>query len=411
MADLTSVGVTSGVPSSGTGTVGTINYLTQVGAPISNGSTSAPVTVAITGNASAVTSSMNALVVSISPNSSVRTMTLSSNPTVTLSSNPTVIASSVWTVTLSSNPTVIASSDAAITSISSGTVAIGNAGTIAAVKAANTAPSSADPGLVVSISPNSINANGQALMTGSAPVTIASDQTFAAGGMPVTLRSSANFATIVAGSSAVTSTMSALVVALSTLGAGGSGGSSTVGLSSNPTVILSSNPTVIISSAVQTLWVAGTANSGLLSAAVTLLSTELVSLGSSVMAISANTGNAGKFTSSNTGQALQGEIFLTLTTSATTGAGALFSGWFMTSPDSGVTYETTSFTPLSRSPDFVIPVPTGTLGSSTTYKANGLVTLPALQFKVALQNNMGITIPSSASGNPLLLLAPIGTQG
>lgn len=115
MADLTSVGVTSGIPSSGTGTVATINYLTQVGAPISNGSTSAPVTVAITGNASAVTSSMNALVVSLSPNSSVRT--------TTLSSNPTMIPSSVATVTLSSNPTVILSSNPTITSVSSGLIA------------------------------------------------------------------------------------------------------------------------------------------------------------------------------------------------------------------------------------------------------------------------------------------------
>lgn len=64
----------------------------------------------------------------------------------------------------------------AITSISSGTVAIGNAGTVAAVKAANTAPSTADPGLVVSISPNSVNANGQALSSNSAPVVIASNQ-------------------------------------------------------------------------------------------------------------------------------------------------------------------------------------------------------------------------------------------
>jgi len=137
MADLTSVGVTSGIPSSGTGTVATINYLTQVGAPISNGSTTAPVTVAITGTASAVTSTMSALVVTLSPNSSTRLMTLSSNPTVIpssaiqvtltsnvvalssnptviLSSNPTVIASSVWTVTLSSNPTVLGSSQVAI---------------------------------------------------------------------------------------------------------------------------------------------------------------------------------------------------------------------------------------------------------------------------------------------------------
>src|SRR6185436_3589535 len=153
MADLTSVGVTSGVPSSGTGTVATINQLIAVGAPISNGSTSAPVTVAITGNASAVTSSMNALVVSLSPNSSVRTMTLSSNPTV--------IASSVWTVTLSSNPTVIASSDMAITSISSGAVSIINGANTAAVMAGSSTPTSTCAALVVAISPNTQNANGQ----------------------------------------------------------------------------------------------------------------------------------------------------------------------------------------------------------------------------------------------------------
>lgn len=168
MADLTSVGVTSGVPSSGTGTVGTINYLTAVGAPISNGSTTTPVTVAITGNASAVTSSMNALVVSLSPNSSVRT--------TTLSSNPTVIPSSVYTVTLSSNPTVIASSDMAITSLSSGVVALANGANVAAVKAGNTLASSADPALVVQISPLSVNPNGQQPSSNSSPVVISSNQ-------------------------------------------------------------------------------------------------------------------------------------------------------------------------------------------------------------------------------------------
>lgn len=44
-----------------------------------------------------------------------------------------------------------------------------------AVKAASTAPGATDPALVVAISPNSINSNGQAIMTGSAPVVIASD--------------------------------------------------------------------------------------------------------------------------------------------------------------------------------------------------------------------------------------------
>lgn len=46
----------------------------------------------------------------------------------------------------------------------------------AAVKAASTAPVATDPALVVAISPNSVNANGQKTMANSAPVVIASDQ-------------------------------------------------------------------------------------------------------------------------------------------------------------------------------------------------------------------------------------------
>ncbi len=46
----------------------------------------------------------------------------------------------------------------------------------AAVKAASTAPLATDPALVVAISPNSVNANGQAAMAASAPVVIASNQ-------------------------------------------------------------------------------------------------------------------------------------------------------------------------------------------------------------------------------------------
>ncbi len=44
-------------------------------------------------------------------------------------------------------------------------------------KAASTAPAATDTALVVAISPNSVNANGQATMANSAPVVIASDQT------------------------------------------------------------------------------------------------------------------------------------------------------------------------------------------------------------------------------------------
>jgi len=47
---------------------------------------------------------------------------------------------------------------------------------VAAVKDASTAPVATDPALVVAISPNSVNANGQTTMANSAPVVIASNQ-------------------------------------------------------------------------------------------------------------------------------------------------------------------------------------------------------------------------------------------
>jgi len=53
---------------------------------------------------------------------------------------------------------------------------ISQGGNTASVKAASTAPIATDPAVVVSISPNSVNANGQATMANSAPVAIASNQ-------------------------------------------------------------------------------------------------------------------------------------------------------------------------------------------------------------------------------------------
>lgn len=56
------------------------------------------------------------------------------------------------------------------------TTQIGNGTNTAAIKAASTAPSAVDPAIVVALSPNGINSNGQNLSTNSAPVVIASDQ-------------------------------------------------------------------------------------------------------------------------------------------------------------------------------------------------------------------------------------------
>lgn len=125
MPNLTSVGITAGVPTTGTGTVSTIDNL------IGTAGTGSAQVLTVQGNASGT-----ALPVS-------------------------------GTVTINAIPT--------------GTNTIGSVKTTdgtntAAVKAASTAPVSTDPALVVAIHPLSINGNGQAVMSSSAPVAIASNQ-------------------------------------------------------------------------------------------------------------------------------------------------------------------------------------------------------------------------------------------
>src|SRR5882672_7362626 len=92
MADLTSVGVTSGVPSSGTGTAATINQLIIVGSPISNGSTSAPVLVNISGTSSTITSTMSALNVAVSPNSAPLTISSVTSGSISLIQGVNVVS-------------------------------------------------------------------------------------------------------------------------------------------------------------------------------------------------------------------------------------------------------------------------------------------------------------------------------
>jgi len=175
MADLTSVGVTSGVPSSGTGDVATINQLIKVGSPISNGSTSAPVIASLVGPSSTVTSSMTGVVTALSYISSATVL-----PSVTSLSSGTVNVTSgtLGTVVSLTSGTVNLTSGTlgTLVSLTSGIVGIGNAGTVAAVKAGNTLASSADPSLVVQISPLSVNPNGQQPSSNSSPVVISSNQ-------------------------------------------------------------------------------------------------------------------------------------------------------------------------------------------------------------------------------------------
>ena len=154
----------------------------------------------------------------------------------------------------------------------------------------------------------------------------------------------------------------------------------------------------------------GTPYNGLLtSASVTIISTEMAGLTSSAVTVPSAT----TITSSYTGQAIWGDLFLTLGTSiAAPVAGANVCGWFLTSPDGGTTFESTSsWNPgPARPPDFLIPFSTLAYAAQAVAKTVGLVRLPALEFKVAVQNNLQVTFSTTNVANPTLKVAPFAMQ-
>ena len=154
------------------------------------------------------------------------------------------------------------------------------------------------------------------------------------------------------------------------------------------------------------LWQPGTANNGLSAPVLTLMSTELASLASGSAALSSVGGTGGVFTNSNTGQVIWAPLVLTL--GSTAGAfqtGANLSCWFLQSLD-GVNFETGTVAP-PRAPDVVFPLPATALAAAATFLSQGLVRIPALNFKVLCQNNSGQ--PLNAFGN-LVVLAPTAVQ-
>ena len=118
------------------------------------------------------------------------------------------------------------------------------------------------------------------------------------------------------------------------------------------------------------LWASGTSNSGLLTSLLSLQTTEMNSLANAGVALSSVGGSSGKFTNSDTAQAVWGDIFLTLgAIGSALSAGANLAGWFLVSPDSGTTYEPTSAA-LSRPPDFIVPLPATTISAGAMYKSS-----------------------------------------
>lgn len=156
------------------------------------------------------------------------------------------------------------------------------------------------------------------------------------------------------------------------------------------------------------LWYSGTSNNGLLTSALNLLTTELESVTNTSVAVSSVGGSSGVFSNSNTAQGMWADLFLSLGNpgiGSALSAGANLAGWFLTSPDGGTTFESTSVAP-PRSPDFIIPLPATTIGAGAApFKSAGLVLIPALKFKVLVQNNTGQTFGNGSTTAPFLQAA------
>jgi len=152
----------------------------------------------------------------------------------------------------------------------------------------------------------------------------------------------------------------------------------------------------------------GGSTAGYFSAVTTLMSTEIVSLGSSLTAKGTTT-----FTSSGSfGQAIWGEVAVIWGGSITPVAGGYIAGWFLRSPDGGTTFETTpsSATPPARSPDFTIPLSTIAYANGNVVYGNGLVKMPWSPVQIEVQNNAGTAFPSSGTAYTSIKLGPVAVQ-
>ncbi len=148
------------------------------------------------------------------------------------------------------------------------------------------------------------------------------------------------------------------------------------------------------------LWYAGSGSNGLLTTLLSLLTTELESLTNGSGVLSSVNGSSGVFNNSNTGQGQLADLFFNVGNPGIGSAisiGGCLSGWFLTSPDGGTTFESTASVPV-RTPDFSIPLPNTTISAGSVFKSNQPVIIPALPFKVYAQNNLGQTIGNPSCG-------------
>lgn len=159
------------------------------------------------------------------------------------------------------------------------------------------------------------------------------------------------------------------------------------------------------------LWDDTNATNGLWTSAITVMTTELDSKANAAVAASSVNGNSGVFPNTFFGQAIWADIFYMIGSPGMTGtlqAGACISGWFLTTPDQS-TYESVTVAP-PRPPDFIIPLPSATSLAASSFFAARNIMLPALEFKLLVQNNTGQTLSTGGTTAPYIKIAPIAMQ-
>lgn len=113
--------------------------------------------------------------------------------------------------------------------------------------------------------------------------------------------------------------------------------------------------------------------------------------------------NTGIFTQTHIDQGVQGDVMFIAGGAFTPAVGGVLSGWFLPSYDGGTTFETTISTPsatvpaLSRTPDFTITLDNAAYAAGNIRYAAGryVAPLPSVPFKCLVQNNSGVTMPST----------------
>ena len=151
----------------------------------------------------------------------------------------------------------------------------------------------------------------------------------------------------------------------------------------------------------------GGSSVGYFSNVVTLMSTEIVSLGSSAVATTSTV----FVSSADFGQSIFAEVFVKWGGAITPTAGGFIGGWFLRSPDGGTTFEVTGTAiPLARPPDFLIPLSTVAYANTNIVYASGLVKMPWSPVKIFVQNSAGAAFPSSATAYTTIGLGPVAVQ-